>query len=101
MLLAPILPERSLAMLYAPRGMGKSLLALTIGLAVASGSAGTHRNRAGFFWSTMVLSDLQARLNLILAGLGTAIPNAGFRVVAVDHGERGINFKQQRRLART
>jgi hypothetical protein len=49
----------------------------------------------------MVLSDLQARLNLILAGLGTAIPNAGFRVVAVDHGERGINFKQQRRLART
>ena len=26
MLLAPILPERSLAMLYAPRGVGKTLL---------------------------------------------------------------------------
>src|SRR5215472_1668763 len=37
MLLAPILPERSLAMLYAPRGLGKSWLALSIGLAVASG----------------------------------------------------------------
>ena len=39
MLLAPILPERSLAMLYAPRGIGKSWLGLTIGLAVASGSS--------------------------------------------------------------
>jgi hypothetical protein len=31
MLLAPVLPERSLAMLYAPRGIGKSWLGLTIG----------------------------------------------------------------------
>jgi putative DNA primase/helicase len=38
MLLDPILPERNLAMLYAPRGVGKTLLALSIGLAVASGS---------------------------------------------------------------
>ena len=36
MLLHPILPERSLAMLYAPRGVGKSWLGLSIGLAVAS-----------------------------------------------------------------
>jgi hypothetical protein len=36
MLLDPILPERSLAMLYAPRGIGKSWLSLSIGLAVAS-----------------------------------------------------------------
>jgi len=39
MLLAPILPERSLAMFYAPRGIGKSWLGLSIGLAVASGSS--------------------------------------------------------------
>src|SRR5271165_6108366 len=37
MLLNPILPARSLAMLYAPRGLGKSWLALSIGLAVAAG----------------------------------------------------------------
>jgi len=37
MLLNPILPERSLAMLYAPRGVGKTLLSLSIGLAVAAG----------------------------------------------------------------
>jgi hypothetical protein len=30
MLLSPILPERSLAMLYAPRGLGKSWLSLSI-----------------------------------------------------------------------
>ena len=55
MLLAPILPERSLAMLYAPRGIGKSWLGLTIGLAVAAAVpffAGAHRNRAGCFWWT-------------------------------------------------
>src|SRR5271166_4626139 len=39
MLLNPILPERSLAMLYAPRGVGKTLLSLSIGLAVAGGCA--------------------------------------------------------------
>lgn len=38
MLLNPILPEKSLAMLYAPRGVGKTLLGLSIGLAVASGN---------------------------------------------------------------
>ena len=38
MLLDPILPERSLCMLYAPRGVGKTLLALSIGLAIASGT---------------------------------------------------------------
>jgi putative DNA primase/helicase len=40
----------------------------------------------------MVLSDLQARLNLIFVGLGTKIPNDGFRVLAADHTERGINL---------
>ena len=38
MLLDPILPERSLSMLYAPRGVGKSWLGLSVGLAVASGT---------------------------------------------------------------
>src|ERR1700730_9378264 len=39
MMLSPILPERSLAMLYAPRGVGKSWLGLSIGLAVAAGES--------------------------------------------------------------
>ena len=97
MLLAPILPERSLAMLYAPRGIGKSWLGLTIGLAVASGSSvlrwsAPKPRRVLLVDGEMVLCDLQTRLNLILAGLGTAIPNDGFRVLAADHTERGINL---------
>jgi AAA domain len=97
MLLAPILPERSLAMLYAPRGMGKSLIALTMGLAVASGSSvlrwsAPKPRRVLLLDGEMVLSDLQTRLNQLLAGLGTKIPNDGFRVLAADHTERGINL---------
>jgi putative DNA primase/helicase len=97
MLLAPILPERSLAMLYAPRGMGKSLIGLTMGLAVASGSSvlrwsAPKPRRVLLLDGEMVLSDLQTRLNQLLAGLGTAIPNDGFRVLAADHIERGINL---------
>jgi len=87
MLLAPILPERSLAMLYAPRGIGKSWLGLTIGLVVASGSSVLRWNapwprRVLFVDGEMVLSDLQIRLNSILAGLGTEIAKDGFHVLA-------------------
>ena len=97
MLLAPILPERSLSMLYAPRGIGKSWLGLSIGLAVASGGSVLRWNaprprRVLFVDGEMVLSDLQVRLNSILAGLGTKIPNDGFRVLAADHTELGINL---------
>ena len=97
MLLAPILPERSLSMLYSPRGMGKSWLGLSIGLAVASGGSVLRWNalrprRVLFVDGEMVLSDLQVRLNSILAGLGTEFPNDGFRVLAADHSELGINL---------
>ena len=83
MLLAPILPERSLAMLYAPRGIGKSWLGLTIGLAVASGGSvlrwsAPKPRRVLLVDGEMMLCDLQARLNLILAGLGTAFRMTDF-----------------------
>jgi putative DNA primase/helicase len=108
MLLAPILPERSLSMLYAPRGIGKSWLGLSIGLAVASGGSVLRWNaprlrRVLFVDGEMVLSDLQVRLNSILAGLGTKIPNDGFRMLAADHSELGINLggpEGQRELER-
>jgi putative DNA primase/helicase len=97
MLLAPILPERSLSMLYAPRGIGKSWLGLSIGLAVASGGPVLHWNaprprRVLFVDGEMVLSDLQVRLNSILAGLGTEIPNDRLRILAADNSEVGINL---------
>ena len=73
MLLTPILPERSLAMLYAPRGIGKSWLSLSIGLAVASGqsflrwSAPRQRNVL-YVDGEMPLVSLQERLRMISPG---------------------------------
>jgi len=75
MLLSPILPERSLSILYAPRGIGKTLLALSIGLAVASGSnllrwSTPKPRRVLYVDGEMILSDLQQRLSEISVGLG-------------------------------
>jgi putative DNA primase/helicase len=97
MLLSPILPERSLAMFYAPRGIGKSWLGLSIGLAVASGGSLLRWTAPGprrvlYIDGEMPLADLQSRLAAILAGLGTEIPIGGFRVLAADNTEGGINL---------
>ena len=97
MLLSPILPERSLAMLYAPRGVGKSWLGLSIGLAVAAGesllrwSAPRQRNVL-YVDGEMPLVSLQERLKAISVGLGSDIRNDAFRVLAADQVERGINL---------
>src|SRR3954454_8966232 len=97
MLLNPILPERSLAMLYAPRGLGKSWVALSIGLAVAAGdsllrwSAPRQRNVL-YIDGEMPLVSLQERLKAISLGLSDGIPNDGFRILAADQVESGINL---------
>jgi len=100
MLLAPVLPERSLAMLYAPRGLGKSWLALSIGLAVACGapllrwSAPRQRNVL-FIDGEMPLVSLQERLRAISGPFGTDIPNDGFRILAADKIDGGINLSSE------
>jgi putative DNA primase/helicase len=100
MLLSPILPERSLAMLYAPRGVGKSWLGLSIGLAVAAGesllrwSAPRQRN-ALYVDGEMPLVSLQERLKEISSGYGGDIPNDGFRILAADTVDGGINLSTE------
>jgi putative DNA primase/helicase len=100
MLLSPILPERSLAMLYAPRGVGKSWLGLSIGLAVAAGasllrwSAPRQRNVL-YVDGEMPLVSLQERLKEISAGFEAGIPNDGFRILAADNVEGGINLSTE------
>ncbi len=97
MLLNPILPERSLSMLFSPRGTGKSWLALSMGLAVASGSpllrwtAPRPRNVL-YVDGEMQLADLQSRLGSIRAGMAAEIPNDRFRILAADSTEAGINL---------
>ena len=97
MLLNPILPERSLAMLYAPRGVGKTLLGLSIGLAVASGApllrwSAPRQRRVLYVDGEMPLVSLQERLRAISIGLDAEIPNDGFRILAADHTEDGISL---------
>jgi putative DNA primase/helicase len=100
MLLSPILPERSLAMLYAPRGVGKSWLGLSMGLAVAAGesllrwSAPRQRNVL-YVDGEMPMVSLQERLKEISAGFGGDIPNHGFRILAADNVEGGINLSTE------
>jgi putative DNA primase/helicase len=97
MLLSPILPERSLSMLYAPRGIGKSWLGLSIGLAVAAGESllrwSVPRQRNVLYVDgEMPLVSLQERLREISVGMGSSIPNDRFRILAADNGEGGINL---------
>jgi putative DNA primase/helicase len=97
MLLDPILPERSLAMLYAPRGVGKSWLSLSIGLAVAGGASllrwsAPRQKNVLYIDGEMPLVSLQERLKAISLGFGGAIPNDGFRILAADQIESGINL---------
>ncbi len=97
MLLDPILPERSLAMLYAPRGVGKTLLSLSIGLAVASGFPllrwqAPRQRRVLYVDGEMPLVSLQERLRAISTGLGAVIPNDGFRMLAADSTENGLSI---------
>ena len=96
MLLHPILPERGLAMLYAPRGIGKSWLGLSIGLAVASGRpllrwSAPKPKRVLYVDGEMPLISLQERLRAISFGLGE-IPNDGFQILAADYVEGGLNL---------
>ncbi len=97
MLLNPILPERSLAMLYAPRGVGKSWLSFSIGLAVAGGASllrwsAPRQRKVLYIDGEMPLVSLQERLQAISSGLVGEILNDGFRILAADQIESGINL---------
>jgi putative DNA primase/helicase len=104
-LLHPILPERGLAMLYAVRGIGKSWLGLSIGLAVASGQpllrwSAPKARRVLYVDGEMPLVSLQERLRAISLSLGE-IANKNFQILAADNIDGGLNLgieEGQRRL---
>lgn len=94
-LLYPVFPERGLAMLYAPRGVGKTWAALAIGLAVATGGdflrwRSPNPRRVLYLDGEMRAEDLQHRLSL-LTGAMNAEPAPGFfRIACADVIEAGI-----------
>jgi putative DNA primase/helicase len=74
MLLAPILPQKSISMLFGPRGLGKTFMGLGIALAVASGGkflrwTAPRPAKVLYIDGEMPASLLQARISSALGRL--------------------------------
>ena len=94
MLLAPIIPEKGLAMLYASRGTGKTFIALGIACAVATGTGflkwkAPKPRRVLLIDGEMPASALQERLANIVAGTVTEADPDGLKILAGDLIEEG------------
>lgn len=95
MVLAPILPVKGLAMLYAPRGMGKTYVALSIALAVAGGGAvfgwkAPKPRRTLYVDGEMPAGVMQRRLAQLLAGAIHEVDPENLRFLSADLQERGM-----------
>lgn len=95
-ILAPWLPEKGLAMIFAPRGVGKTHLSLGIAYAVASGSPflrwqAPEPRRVLFVDGEMPAATLQGRLARIVRDTDNQPPAEDFlRFIASDLHEDGI-----------
>ncbi len=87
--LAPVLPLPGLAMLYAPRGMGKTFVALGMAYAMASGGPALKwraekPRRVLYCDGEMPAGALQERLAAIAKGCGLELPAPDFLRFACD-----------------
>ena len=95
MLLGPIVPEKGLVMLYASRGTGKTLIALGIAYAVATGTkflkwTAPKPRRVLLIDGEMPAADLQTRLASMVAGMtGTAPTDGMLNILCGDLIEEG------------
>ena len=85
LLLDPILSTKTLAMLYAPRGVGKTHMALGIAWAVASGGSflkwqAERPRKVLYIDGEMPVADIQQRLRL----LGSAPPELRFMMADME-----------------
>lgn len=93
MLLDPILPRQGLCMLYAPRGVGKTFVSLSIAHAVASGGSVFGRwtapepARTLFIDGEMPAVTLQERLRDISAGSLSTIEPDMLKILTPDEQE--------------
>lgn len=89
--LKPVIPEQGLAMLYAPRGLGKTWVALSIACAVASGQAifgswkAEEARHVLYLDGEMPAVAIQERLASILAGCDMNIHDPDYlRILTPD-----------------
>lgn len=94
MLLDPILPRQGLAMVFAPRGLGKTFFSLAVAHAVASGGGLFGGWRAPkpcpvlFVDGELPLRTLQERLASIIGGSKSDITNSrNLRILTPDYQE--------------
>ena len=96
MLLRPYLPEAGSAMVYAPRGIGKTWISLSIAYAVAAGcealqGRAPEPRRVLFVDGEMPLVTLQERLAAIALGMGREPPAADYlQFLPADHFRDGL-----------
>jgi AAA domain len=95
LVLSPWLPEKGLAMLYAPRGVGKTWIALGIAHAVASGSEflrwrAPSLRRVAYIDGEMPAAALQERYTAVVAASDMDAPGENFRLLAADMQEDGL-----------
>jgi hypothetical protein len=94
-MLAPWLPDKGLAMIFAPRGVGKTWAALGVAYAVAGGGAflrwrASRPRRVLYIDGEMPAVMLQERYAAIVAASMTDAPAENFRLVAADFQPDGL-----------
>ena len=96
--LAPILPDRGLAMLYAPRGVGKTQVAVNIGWAVACGQPflswyAPKPRPVLYIDGEMPQELLQERVKAMMAPAPCEPPHPNFfRLLSLDRQELGVSL---------
>jgi putative DNA primase/helicase len=96
MLLGPVLPMQAIAMLYGPRGCGKTHVALGAGLAVATGTAflrwlAPEPRRVLYIDGEMPAGALQERLAAAKAKvLNPSFADRNFEILAADTYRDGL-----------
>jgi len=94
-LLSPLIPMRGLAMLYAPRGIGKTYLALSISYAIAAGDKALRwqapaSRRVLYVDGEMPLESLQQRLAAVVGSAEKQADPENFKLLAADHQDFGL-----------
>lgn len=97
-ILAPIIPTQGLVMIYAPRGIGKTFVSLSIACVVASGTNMfdkrwhcTKPRKVLFVDGEMPAATLQERFASIITGMGGEINHINnLQIITHDLQESGI-----------
>lgn len=96
LVLSPIIPTQGLTMLYAKRGVGKTFVALGVGIAVATGGSmlkwsATKPRKVLYVDGEMPAAVMQERLSLLAIGMNLELPDPSFfRLITPDLQPEGI-----------